>query len=245
MRPRVDSASREDHTGRRASPWHRGEGIRYNRAWLTMRRALTAMMLGGGICSVGCERASVVTLLVAEPLRDDAGARADGAAPPRCREEPETSGEAILDEFYRDTGRERCVVLSVSADTGDVLPRYHAVRARRIAPPSPTVPPCLGSRGETLFDDLPETNYTLRLMVLDTDGLDGIQGVPLAVQNLQRGGDGAWPVATCFPWFNCARAQSARSVIAGPFEACLRADTPAVAVCSLGPSGGTTCPAPR
>lgn len=209
-----------------------------------MRRGLTAVLLGG-LCGLGCERASVVTLLLAEPLRDDAGARVDGPPPPRCRDEAETSGEALIGEFYRDTGAERCVVLSVSADTGDVLPRYFAVRARRIAPPSPTVPPCLGARGATLFEGLPETSYTMRLMVLDVDGVDGIAGVPLAVQNLQRGGEGAWPEAACFPWFNCARAQSARSVIAGPFAACQRPETPSVPVCSLGPSGGTTCPTPR
>lgn len=209
-----------------------------------MRRVLPTVMLLGGISAPACERATAVTILLAEPLRDDAGARAD-ASTPRCRDETETSGEALLDEFYRDVGRERCVVLSVSADTADVAPRYHAVRARAIAPPSPTVPSCIGARGEALFEGLPETNYTLRLVVLDVDTLDGIAGVPLAVQNLQRAGDGEWPEAVCLPWFNCARAQSARSFIAGPFEACLRADTPVVPVCSLGPSGGTTCPTPR
>ncbi len=199
-----------------------------------MVRALTAVVLGAGLSALGCDRASTVTLLLAEPQRDDAGAR-DGAAP-RCGDDPNVSGEQILDELYRDAGRERCVVLSVNSDSGEVPPRYRAVRARRIVPPSPSVAPCMGARGDVIFEGLPETNYTLRLMVLDLDGLDAAQGVALAVQNMQRDGDGAWPEAACLPWFNCARAQSARSVIAGPYEACTGPGAIVVDACSLGPS---------
>lgn len=209
-----------------------------------MVRGVAVLMLGGSLSVEGCSRASTVTMQIGEPLRADAGG-ADGPMPSRCHDNPDTSGEQLLEEFYRDDGRARCVVLSVVADRGDVPTRFHAVRTRRVVPPSPGAPPCLGARGAVILEELPDTSYTLRLMVLDLDDVDAARAVPLASQDLTRAADGAWPESVCLPWFSCNLIDFSRAAVREALDECARSTTAEVPACSLGPSGGTTCPTPR
>ncbi len=205
-----------------------------------MDRRPVALLLG--LVATGCDDVTSITLQIAEPLRSDAGA-VDGGGAARCHDNPDLTSEQLLAELYQDSGRERCVVLSATPDTADA-PRYYAVRTQAIVPAAPDVPPCLGARGAVLLAGLPETNYTLRIMVLDDGALDAARGVPLATQTLQRAGD-AWPEAVCFPWFSCAQVQRARSTFSAASSACAQPGVARVARCSLGPSGGTTCSQPE
>ena len=224
----------------------RAAPIGYNPATVAMRSGFTALLLGGVLGAAGCERASTVTLQLGEPLRSDAGAAPAGdAPPPRCRDNVDTTGDQLLAEFYRDTGRERCVALSVVADRGDVPTRFYAVRTRRIVPSSLSVTQCLGPRGATIVEGLPDTAYTLRLMVLDLDDLDVATAVPIASQNLTRDAAGAWPESLCLPWFSCSPIDFSRAAVAEALAACARAGAAPLPSCSLGPTGGTTCPMPQ
>jgi hypothetical protein len=220
--------------------WRRRAPIGYKTSQVSMWRGVAAVSLGV-IGSAACDRASIVTLQIGEPLRRDAGV--DGA-PVRCRENVDTSGEQLLEEFYRGD-RERCVVLSVVADRGDVATRFHALRTQRITPATPGVAPCLGPRGASILEGLPDTKYTLRLMVLDLDGLATAMAVPLASQDLTRDLAGEWPDSVCLPWFSCTQLEFSRAAVNEALAECERATTPRVAQCSLGPSGGTTCPTPQ